>query len=154
CGGVAALFRYDVGLAIFGLECALVAFSAWLHTRSKRTIAGNVALFACGFFCVIAPVAIVFAMAGVIPDFLFDVVQYPSHFYVKMRSLPFPLRWALENDPESLVVYLPLLAVCASAFICFKSQRFIVGRWGAGLRRSPHLGDWMLLTLTGFALVF
>lgn len=115
CVGAAVLFRYDVGVALFGAEGALVGLHAWFRRPGGvPTALGWLVIFGGGFTLVVLPVVVVFAIQGAIPDTLLDVVTLPSRLYVKARYLPFPRIWMLRHHPESFAVYLPVI-VCAAA---------------------------------------
>lgn len=119
CAGVTMLFRYDVGLAVFGAECGLLVISIWF-TRSAaanrvRAIVRDLLVFGAGFAIVTVPVAIAYGMNGVLSDLFFDVVVFPSKTYARMRGLPLPRLGMLRKDPvEFIGVYLPLI-VCVAA---------------------------------------
>ncbi len=163
CAGVALLFRYDVGVAIFGTGCALLGFSAWCRNEAAaqcfRTLYRTVMLFGAGFAIVVVPLAAAFAFYGVIPDLIFQVVVFPARSYAKTRSLPFPRRWVLRADPAEFIgVYLPL-ATCAAAvptLVAIVRRRPI----SRGVEESAASGSdrwaippWTLLTLVVLTLV-
>jgi hypothetical protein len=119
CAGVVMLFRYDVGVAVFGVECALLAVSIWFGssavTNRMRAIILRLVVFGAGFALVTVPVAIAYAVNDVLPDFWFDVVVFPASAYARTRGLPLPrLRTLLSSPGEFVGVYLPLI-LCAAA---------------------------------------
>lgn len=116
CAGVVMLFRYDVGIAVFGAECGLLAISTWFErdvvTNRVRAIAGGLIVFGAGFAVIVVPVAIAYAVNHVLPDLYFDVVAFPASSYVRMRGLPLP---GPRSGPTEFVgVFLPLI-LCAAA---------------------------------------
>jgi hypothetical protein len=118
CAGVAMLFRYDAGVAIFGSECVLLAVAIWFEhpivADRPRAIALGLIVFGAGFAAITVPVAVAYAINGTLSDFYFDVVTFPSAAYVRTRGLPLPRLWMLRKDPaEFFGVYLPLV-VCAA----------------------------------------
>ncbi len=162
CVGVVALFRYDVGFAVFGSECMILAFATWSRQQPTTLGLGNVArclsLFGAGFAVVVAPVAIAFAVDRVIPDLVFDVVTYSAQ-YVKMRSLPFPPRWWIWKQPVALAVYLPL-ALCVAAVPTIadiarcRPKRAKASEDCEPQSAAPAAVGWMLLLLFVLTLVF
>jgi hypothetical protein len=167
CAGVVAMFRYDIGLAVFATECVVVALSGWcggvtIIARLWGAVRG-VLRFGAGFVIVVMPIAVAFAISGVLPDLMFDVVTYPVQSYVKMRSLPFPeIRelWWHPREPAvylQLAVYLPLL-VCAAA-----ASNLIGTAWSRRSHASAPesigpqpahrvVSPWMLLLLVALTL--
>jgi hypothetical protein len=119
CMGVAALFRYDVGVA--GLACALASVAAaWLlgadgigHRPSALPAAW--AMLVAGFGAITVPLVAAYAAFGVLPGFVFDIFTYPVHFYARMRALPFPTLGSFAAAPAGLVVYFPVLVGIAAA---------------------------------------
>ena len=163
CAGVTTLFRYDVGIFIFGAEWALLAFCIWFQSRGRahclHAIVRNLILFGLGFVAVVVPVAAAFAFCGALPDLLFDVVIFPAEFYAKMRSLPFPRLSSLHSDPAAFAVYLPLLVCAAAVPTIIALGRY---RWGnetageCGGERTPARAalPWTLLGLVILTFVF
>jgi len=159
CSGLATLFRYDVGIASFAAECAILALSVVLSplTRLDRLRDGARALmlFGLGFAVVVGPVFAALAVAGAIPDLVFDVVTYPTRFYAKMRALPFPGLAVLRLFPAEFAVYLPPF-VCAAAvprMVALLRHRSSgdSGRPDPFAQRSEL---WTLLALTILTLLF
>ncbi len=162
CAGAVVMFRYDVGVAVFAAECVLVALAGWSgQLTSMASLWGAVQAllrFGAGFAIVVMPVAIVFVLAGIIPDLIFDVVTYPAQYYVKMRSLPFPAIREVWWHPREfaaylqLAVYLPLL-ICAATVPTLigiaRSRRGDVGAsQGVGSQPAHQVVlPWMLLLL-------
>ncbi len=112
CIGVTVLFRYDVGLYAFvGLNAA-----ATTHVLTRKPSVGGphrellrvLAPIWLGTAAVCLPVAAAYVVSGATPDFIFDIVTYPTHFYARMRSLPFPGSADLFSAPNKFAVYLPI----------------------------------------------
>jgi hypothetical protein len=148
CAGVVMLFRYDVGVAVFGAECALLAVSTWFERPAQanrlRAIVLGLVVFGAGFAVVTMPVALVYAAHGLLPDLYFDVVVVPATTYARMRGLPLPRLWMLRKDPaEFFGVYLPLI-MCAAAVPAMIAA--------AGMRRFALL--WTLLALVILELIW
>lgn len=148
CAGVVMLFRYDVGVAVFGAECALLVVSTWFERPAEanrlRGIVLGLVVFGAGFAVVTVPVAVAYATNGVLPDLYFDVVVFPATNYARMRGLPLPRLWMLRKDPaEFFGVYLPLI-MCAAAVPAMIAA--------AGMRRFVLL--WTLLALVIVELIW
>ena len=109
CGGVAFLFRYDMGLAVFGVESMVLA-AYWLSNRSTLPFVP----FAFGFASVTVPLAAAYVHFGILRDFVFDVFSFPARYYYSTRSLPFPGFSALRAGPSQIGVYLPVVVLAAS----------------------------------------
>lgn len=117
CVGVAFLFRYDIGIATAAVMAAVLGLHAAVQPSSAgrrvRNIASCVGLFAIGFAFVAVPVIGAFVVDGAIGDLFFDIVTYPSEYYYKTRSLPFPGLRQVSDNPAVSIVYLPLVLVAA-----------------------------------------
>jgi hypothetical protein len=163
CTGVAFLFRYDVGVATFGSECATVALSAWCLRENRdhrvRGVVLSAIWFGAGFAIAVVPVAAAFAIYGVIPDLVFQVITYPAKFYVKMRSLPFPRPWSPHAHWRDFAVYLPLV-LCAAAVptlvatVRYRQKNASIEE-NTGFRPVARAAlPWTLLTLIVLTLAF
>ena len=155
--GVAALFRYDVGLSGCALGCASIAAARWVASAGPRRIfeAGMAPLpFLAGFVTVTLPVALWLAWAGALPDLMFDVFTV-SKTYVEMRSLPLPGLEALRTDPASFGVYLPPV-ICVASLVSVTAllRRRAGAAAGALLRSEVVLRATIVLILTAFTVVF
>jgi hypothetical protein len=162
CAGIGMLFRYDIGIATFGSECAILAFSGWAlcdsGTSCFRTVLRSIGWFGAGFAVVVVPVAIAYADGGVIPDLIFQVITYPARFYVKTRSLPFPGLW----PPVPLIreaVYLPLVVCVAAVPTLILLARYAPDNRSASddtgpLPSAQAIMPWSLLGLVDLTLVF
>lgn len=125
CTGITFLFRYDIGLFVFGTNAILM--TAWLLTQSGQTGRARNALlaltrFAAGFAIIALPLGTAYVLFGVTRDFLFDVVSF-SGSYIAMRSLPFPGLNALKRSPSEAAVYLPVIVMAATALALLSLRR-------------------------------
>ena len=163
CAGVVMLFRYDIGFAIFGVEAAILTFSSWLGRLEKanplRATMRVLLLFGLGFAVIVGPIIIVFTLLGVMPDLIFDIIIYPAHYYVRMRSLPFPSMSSLWADPARFDVFLPLLLCAAAvpAIVAVALSKGLIAKVNKGAPRYPHAQAnllWTLLALVITTLVF
>ena len=160
CSGLVVLFRYDVGIGTFGAECVVLALSVWFESVGRpsrlRLVLRTVVWFGGGFAVVVVPVAIAYALYGVIPGLIFDFFTYPAQYYVKMRSLPFPRFWVLRAYPANFIgVYLPLV-VCVAAVPAMVAV--VRHRWDDDTRRarpdSRTALPWTWLALFALTLIF
>jgi hypothetical protein len=152
--GAIALFRYDVGFFVCAAVSGVLAAYGWIANRlaggRMSRVLRLVGPFWIGVAIVAAPVAIGFAVAGVLPDFVFQVVTFPLNSYARMRSLPFPVVGGGLGDlwrrPGDLVVYAPpLVVLTALAFAVF-------GRWAGSERIAPSAWTWKLALMASLAL--
>jgi len=151
CMGIAALFRYDIGMG--GFVCGfviLVVEGLLLHPdNSVRSPLLRAALaFSAGFGIATVPVAIAFTISGAMPDLIFDAFTFQAEFYARTRSLPFPTLAALRAWPTDFSVYIPLFVIIATAATIFDIAR---ARHERDRRRLTPLAALLLLTIVYFA---
>lgn len=141
CAGITVLFRYEIGVAVFAVEAAVLGVYLLLQPaktgRSRQTVILTLLPFASGLALIVLPLAAAYVLSGVTNDFLFDVISFPSQYYVATRSLPFPRFSTLKWSPILTGVYLPLVVMAASVPALFD-------RWR---RREDSLKLWLALTL-------
>ena len=113
CVGIVTLFRYDVGvLAAVGLlgglaVCEIVNPNSQFRPTLLRLLYFAFGL-ASGSAAILIPAAIIYAAKGMVGDFVYQVVEFPSRYYVTMRSLPFPSPEAITlSSLPKYIVYLP-----------------------------------------------
>jgi hypothetical protein len=144
CVAGATLFRYDVGFfALCGLTVGMVAWS-----RSSRDASDSARLVpelkallgtACGLVLLLL---LIYAGLGALPDFLFDVVFFPSDNYARTRGLPFPSPARLLQGAAvaQISVYLPLLSCLGGAYALWATQ-------GSDEKRGTRMLAFLLLPL-------
>ena len=147
--GAITLFRYDIGFFACAAESAvLFAFGfACVNGHSRiRQIVSLLVPFWLGVAVIVIPLMIAYAVAGVIPDFIFQVIEYPSKYYARTRSLPFPRLLPLEGKPyfPEFIVYFPPFAVIAAIAAIFVS----------GARAQPKASNWKLGLITVLSAFF
>jgi len=151
CVGLTGLFRYDVGVSVFSAESLVLGLCALWQAQTaghrSRCLMGMVLPFWTGLGLVVLPLAAAYAAAGVLPDFVFDVVTFPAHFYPQTRSRPFPVGAELLASPSAISVYLPLLACALAA-----PAVLALVRHGRHTGRALQL--WTLTALMALTLVF
>lgn len=135
CAGVATalvtLFRYDVGFFSFVAETLVLGAFLRLHPREGRNRWSNtlaLMAYAGGTAVILVPLAFLYWAAGVVSDFWFDIVSFPSHTYASMRSLPFPSPRlsTIKEHPDQLaqlVIYFLPFAWATAAFYLISRNR-------------------------------
>lgn len=125
--GLTALFRYDVGF--FALASESVVMGTYGLTRpldlsSKMQALMRIFLPYCvGLILVFLPVAAAFLIYAPFQDFFFDLVYFPSQYYAKTRSLPFPSLFDLAADRVQIVIYLPVAVCVATLMVVIQRSR-------------------------------
>jgi hypothetical protein len=125
CAGAVVLFRYDMGvLSLAILSGALIVFG-WLDRRSAGSAIQRIARIVAPFWAPPALLLILLATAyvkfGILNDFVFQILAFPSSHYRETRSLPFPgLKSFLTED---FIVYMPPLVVIS--FVTFMMNKYI-----------------------------
>lgn len=111
--GLAALFRYDAGFALFAAHICFIAIAAASRTTSLakgfqqaisvlwRYVAGTAVIF--------LPAALMYLAVAPIHPFIHDIFLYPTKYYSHARNLPFP--GIHLRTLESLAVYLPIIVI-------------------------------------------
>lgn len=155
--GAITLFRYDIGFFACAAESAVLLAFAFLarvngYSRIKQIVSLLVP-FWLGVAVIFIPLMIAYGAAGVIPDFIFQVVEYPSKYYARTRSLPFPRLLPLEGKPyfPEFIVYLPPFAVVAAIAAIFVSEQ---GAPQNGARAQPEASNWKLGLITVLSAFF
>lgn len=116
--GMAALFRYDTGVALLGiLACAIaIAIYIRLEGTSSRLRAFASTFWPCllGFAIVTLPPALYYLSVAPLYPFVHDIILYPGKYYHRGRNLPFPKIHLKGLD--NLGVYLPIAIVGISLY--------------------------------------
>lgn len=131
--GLAVLFRYDIGFSIALAEllvgCVFIAVQTPDSLQDRRILLIRFStIYAIGFAIPVLPVAVVYIVLGAAGAFWFDVVYWGTHYYIQMRSLPFPpISLNSLAAIYSTAVYLPP-AIWLTALFCTLGLR---GRAGS-----------------------
>lgn len=117
--GTAALFRYDTGVALLGIEACAIAISVYLRFGSNRlrTLAGTFWPCLLGFAVVIAPPALYYLSVAPLHPLIHDIVIYPSKYYYRGRNLPFPGITLIAF--ENFALYVPIGVILVSFYVAF-----------------------------------
>jgi hypothetical protein len=154
--GLITLFRYEVGFATFVTESSVVAAYALTQKHPiKEMVIALVRIllpYSLGFAVVFLPIAVGYLICAPLSDFVFDMISFPSQYYVKMRSLPFPTWSELAESPEQVAIYLPIGVWAAALIILFH---------GKAVRRTESLGHtearstrWIMILFGALSIVF
>jgi hypothetical protein len=134
--GVAALFRYDTGLALFGIQICVIVIAIWVKDGSNklRTFGSILWPNLLGFAVVTLPPAFYYLSVAPVHAFVHDMIVFPGKHYHRTRNLPFPRinRRSLQN----LGIYLPVTVAVVSLYVAF-AARLEVRR-----KDSHHLLEW------------
>jgi hypothetical protein len=122
--GLAALFRYDTGVALFGVEVCVVAIAVSLRTTGVTNRLRNVVtgLWPCllGFATVTLAALAYYLSRAPLSPFVHDILIYPSKYYHRGRNLPFP---AINlKGLDNIGVYLPVAIIAVSIYAVFASR--------------------------------
>ena len=115
CAGTAVVFRYDMGLLSLALLSAALIVYIWTDRRSSGFPLKSLILTMAPFWgaagAVLALLAAAYIRYGIVDDFIFQIITFPSTHYVETRRLPFPApSLSLLRNPD-LIVYMPPVVV-------------------------------------------
>jgi hypothetical protein len=124
--GLAFLFRYDTGAALFVILLVLIAAAFWFQparTGSTRLL-GLYLTYAAGFALVAGPPILFYLSRAGTQFFVHDIVVYPGKYYRAARGLPLP--GITLKSLDNLEFYLPLFVFLAAWFLILRMafQRF------------------------------
>lgn len=125
--GVAVLFRYDTGIALFGVEVCLIALAVFLRTAGitdrLRAFASAIWPILVGSGTVTLSALAYYLSRASLQPFVFGILIYPSKYYHRARNLPFPPIKLKQMD--NLAIYLPIAIIGLSFYVAYayKSQR-------------------------------
>jgi hypothetical protein len=121
--GIAALFRYDTGVALFGIETCILAIAVALRTTSMADRLRN---FASVFwpsllaFVTVTLAALAYYLSrGPLFPFVHDILIYPSKYYYRGRNLPFPA--ITLKGLDNIGIYLPVGILAVSLYAVLAS---------------------------------
>jgi hypothetical protein len=151
--GAITLFRYDIGFFACAAESVVLfsfGFIARVDGYSRiRRIVSLLFPFWLGIAVIFIPLMIVYAVAGIIPDFV-QVIDQASKYYARTRSLPFPRLLPLEEFSD-FIVYLPPLTIIAAIAAIFTSGRSAPTN---GTRAQLEASSWELALITVLSAFF
>lgn len=138
--GASALFRYDLGVALFATHvCAIIIaillkFNGLSHRLGE--LKSTIWPYLLGFALLTLPPAVYFISIVPLASLTHDIILYPANYYNRARSLPFP-GVPIERI-DNLGVYLPILIVATSLFALADPHRLLAGSRGpSALHNRP-----------------
>jgi hypothetical protein len=147
CVGGIALFRYDVGmlaLVVFSTEFALFGLLERQPFDSHaRRLGALLAPFWGAAGLVLIVLATVYVRYGIAQDFKFQVVTYPSAYYVEMRGLPFPM--ISRHKLHEMIIYFPIVVLVGVLLLIASKFKQL------NLRQGRHQEMWIPILIATFA---
>ena len=148
---MAALFRYDTGIALIGIHLFIISTAVVLR---RKEISNAVTIwlsqlwpYILGFTVGALPPAFYYLAVAPVRALVHDVFIYPKKYYFRGRNLPFP--GINIHSVENLGVYLPILTACVALFV-FAARYFLPrGENLADGAKVPNRQAW-----SGFLLTF
>jgi hypothetical protein len=126
--GLTALFRYDLGFALFAVHMASAFVAiAWRHpsNQTRFRIAGAVVLYySAGVIAVFAPIAVLYLAVAPVGAFLHDAFIYPFKYYARGRHLPWP-RFNLRTF-DDMAVYIPMVVLALAAYVSLAGKNTLI----------------------------
>jgi hypothetical protein len=117
--GMAALFRYDTGVALLGVHACVIAIAVYLRfdgvSNRLRAFAFTFWPYLLGFAVVTLPALLYYLSVASLRHFVHDIIIYPSKYYHRGRNLPFP-RITLKGL-DNIGVYLPIAIIGISFYV-------------------------------------
>ena len=117
--GLCLLYRYDTGIAVFGLQLGFLLLASWHRSSSVlatvRLWLEAAWMYAAGFAVLVLPPLAYYLSVAHFHDFVHDIFLFPSQHYHAARNLPFPGIHLQTLD--ALGIYLPIVIVFVSIFI-------------------------------------
>lgn len=158
--GLVTLFRYDVGFAVGTAELFVTAAFLLLQPAvpsrdRRRRSARFILVYAAGFATPTIPVALTYAMLGMIGDFWFDIVYFPMKYYVAMRSLPLPaIHLGSLSGIFDASVYFPVVISIMAALSLLRPNRRVGEAASSVLLAWRHHRSWVVLQLLAITIIF
>jgi hypothetical protein len=131
--GIAAMFRYDTGVALLVIQACIAMIAVCLRVKSEpgKLRAFASAFWPCllGFVAVTLPPAAYYLSVAPLHPFVHDIILYPLKYYHRSRNLPYPVIHLANLD--SLADYLPIAIAGISLYVtiarCLRVRRNEVG---------------------------
>jgi hypothetical protein len=156
--GLAALFRYDVGIALAIVQLASITIAGFLRQRGAVTGRGStrssLLLYSLGIAALFLPPALLYLAVAPIHPFVHDIFLYPVKYYARARRVPFPgIRW---RSLENLAVYLPVVVaiLCVWALVTKARDRDRAANADDIAQHQDRMGALILFGLLGTVFFF
>jgi hypothetical protein len=146
CVGATGLFRYDMGVLALAVYSAIFALFGLLErepfSSRPRRLGALLAPFwgAAGLVSIV--LASVYVKYGIAQDFKFQVITYPSSYYLEMRGLPFPM--ITRHTLHEMIIYFPIVVLVSVIVLIaakFKQLNLLQGR---------HQEIWIAILIAAF----
>lgn len=142
--GAAALFRYDTGVALLGVQACAIAIAIYLRVEGMsnrvRTFAYSFWPYLVGFAVVTLPPALYYLSVAPLHPVVYDIILYPRHYYYRSRNLPFPVISLRELD--YLGIYLPIVVAVISLYALMRSRSRARGNDASSFQVAPEGRRW------------
>jgi len=114
--GMAALFRYDTGIALIGIHVCVIAIGIYMRRKDNRwrAFVSGFSPYLPGFALVTLPPALYYLSVAPLHPLIHDVVLFPSKYYHRARNLPFPA--VTLKGFDNFAVYLPIALIGISLY--------------------------------------
>jgi hypothetical protein len=146
--GMAALFRYDTGVALLGVHACVIAVAIYWRCQGLgkrvRALASLLGPYILGFALMIIPPLVYYLTVAPLRFLVHDMFGYPSKYYYRGRNLPFP-----EIDihsVENLGIYLPLVIAAVSIYVAVSRRAYRKNH--ATTQGAPGAANWYGLLVT------
>jgi hypothetical protein len=158
--GLGGLFRYDIGLALFGIQACVIAVAICVRIKgvTNRLVVfwSEFWPYLLGFVIVVLPPALFYLSVAPLHDIVHDIITYPAQYYHRGRNLPFP-RITLKGL-DNIAVYLPIAIVGIATYVLFahRSREQNDGILIKETKRDEHPWQGFLITfgLLAFVMYF
>ena len=116
--GLAGLFRYDTGIALFAVHTCAIGFAIYSRYQGvsdrRRAFVILFAVYLAGFAIVTLPPALYYFSVAPVGPLVHDIILYPARYYHRGRNLPFPA--VNIHVLEYLGIYLPIVLAPLALF--------------------------------------
>jgi hypothetical protein len=135
---MAALFRYDTGIALIGIHVCVIAIGIYMRRKDNRwrTFVSGFSPYLPGFALVTLPPALYYLSVAPLHPLIHDVVLFPSKYYHRARNLPFPA--VTLKGFDNFAVYLPIALVGISLYAVVAGLLRMRGHEGSAQSKSEE----------------
>jgi hypothetical protein len=124
--GLAALFRYDTGIALLGVHVCVVAIAISLRTVGIRnrlhSFASIFSPYLLGFLIVTFPALLYYLSVSPVRPFVHDIILYPGKYYHRGRNLPFPGIYLKGLDNIGIYVPIAIIGIALYTVVARRAQ--------------------------------
>jgi hypothetical protein len=117
--GLAALFRYDTGIALVVIHACALSIAVYLQggelSSNLRRFASIIWPYLLGFAVLTLPPLIYYFSVAPVGPLVHDMILYPARYYHRGRNLPFP--GVRVHTLENLGIYVPIAIAGLSLYV-------------------------------------